>query len=110
MVYVRGMFRMGQSRETYKSWFFFVYSGGFLFNIILALLFYALTLYLAQHEYHPIVLELVRVAILYNIMAVAFSIIPVVYPFGPEYLKGTPSDGLQIYRLLFKLEKVDDNK
>jgi len=77
-------------------------SGGFLINILIAIVILIVIFYLRQqfpvddfdvwsYDYF------LRIAFFTNLIYVIFTIIPMEYKFGN--LKGMPSDGLWIYRI-----------
>lgn len=79
-------------------------SGGFIINIIFAGLILILLLCLRQsfpvEDFSAMSIDRVlRIMFFSNIYTVAGTIIPIIYPVGN--IKGLPSDGLQIYRVIF---------
>ena len=109
-------------RFVIKSWFFLggrarfsvhsgrIYkhvlrsAGGFIVNIVFAVLIIVSVLHLRQYAqlydslFWWLIVQVTHIAFVVNVILAVTTMIPIVYPFGP--LKGMASDGLWIWRLL----------
>lgn len=74
-------------------------AGGFIVNIILAILIFLFAMQYSSHVYElPFWWPALPIALFVNILYAIATLIPVTYPYG--VVKGMPSDGLQILRLI----------
>jgi len=100
----------GSIKSIRRLYAFLWYIGGSLVNLILAIsiliLLYFLRLQNPVEDYTIFNLDRVlRIACMTNIYCMFIPLIPITYPFAP--LKGMPSDGLRIIRLINYKEAND---
>ncbi|MCL2406072.1 MAG: hypothetical protein FWC92_11095 [Defluviitaleaceae bacterium] len=84
-------------------------AGGILVNIVLAISIFVLVIHIRQYvqlyDFLPwwLIILTIEIAFMVNIISAVTAMIPIIYPFG--VVKGMPSDGLWILRLIFNPSK-----
>ena len=79
-------------------------AGGFTINIILAVLIFLFAMWYSSHVYE--ISPAIPIALFANIVTAIITMIPITYPYG--IIKGMPSDGLYILRLIKNRNKGTD--